>query len=111
MFIPELWKVFSIYRETAISEMAVLECYFYSQVAILYLVENYISIVAAQIHLSHYLLNNYQIRLNIFPNVQSTEQKCSINFKDTKILLCTRKTLLNNHLLAFYYRWLGCAST
>ena len=38
----------------------------------LYLVENYISIVAAQIHLSHYLLNNYQIRLNIFPNVQST---------------------------------------
>lgn len=29
---------------------------------------------------------------NLIPqNVQSTEQKCSINFKDTKILLCTRK--------------------
>ena len=45
MFIPELWKVFPIYSETAISEMAVSGMLLYSQVAILYLVENYISIV------------------------------------------------------------------
>lgn len=30
--------------------------------------------------------------------------------KIQKYYSAQEKTLLNNHLLAFYYRWLGCAS-